>query len=184
MALLPFSGAPTKIKVDTEANILALTPSSGKAAYGTDTQFFYVADGTNWRRASLKFYTDSANPDMGVEQNNAKDGYYATFITDKGLFNVYIGTNPSTNEGGIWFDNTVSPKLLKVYSDGAEKTVMIDFTNETGELVHEPFAVGEPIRVRNGMSVAIGLNGRPIYNEYAISMGAYPPARGLNGGGA
>jgi hypothetical protein len=32
------------------------------------------------------------------------------------------------------------------------------------------------------MSNEVGLNGRPVINEYDISMGAYPPCRIIFGG--
>lgn len=168
--------------VNTEAVILASTPTSGLIAYGTDTQFFYVADGTDWRRASLKFYTDSANPDRGYEQNNSKDGYDEDFITNKGLFNTYLGTNASTAEGGWWVDATTTPKGVKMYLNSRTNTIMIDFTTATGKLIHTPFATTQTIKVWNGMSDEIGINGRPIVNEYMISRGACPPPRVICGG--
>lgn len=170
------------VTVGTEATILALTPTSGDMAYSTDTQFFYVADGTNWRRASLKFYTDSANPDMGATQNNSKDGYYAAFITDKGLTNCYIGTNAGTTEGSIWVDNTVTPKKLRIYLNSTSNTILIDFSTSLGYLIHTPFSTTQPVKVWSGMSSEIGLNGRPMINEYTQSMGAYPPPKVINGG--
>lgn len=172
--------------VGTEATILALTPTSGDLAYGTDTQFFYVADGTNWRRASLKFYTDSQNNDPGFLQNNSADGYYAWFITDKGFYNVWFGTNPSTTEGGVWVDNTVTPKKLRIYLNSTSNTILIDFSTATGRLTHTPFTLPfstQLIDVWSGMSEELSLSGRPMINEYDISPGAFAPPKVINGGG-
>lgn len=170
------------VTVGTESTILALTPTAGDMAYGTDTQFFYVADGTNWRRASLKFYTDSANPDMGVEVNNSKDGNYATFITDKGLYNVFFGANPSTTEGGVWVDSTITPKGLKIYLNSQVNTILIDFSTSLGYLVHYPFQTTQPVKVWSGMSNEVGINGRPMINEYDVCMGCMPAAKVISGG--
>jgi len=184
MALLPFAPAVSKMKVDTEANILALTPSSGKIAYGTDTQFFYIADGTNWRRVSLKFYTDSANPDMGYTQNNSKDGYYATFITDKYFYNVvlqgYVGVPVN---GAIRINTLENPDTFEIYMrDTGWFTIIYDLTMYQGKFYHAPFLAGDLIGVYNGISLRLGANGRPVYNEYDVSMGACPPEKDIDGG--
>ena len=176
-------GTPVVI-VDTEAVILAATPTAGLIAYGTDTQFFYVADGTNWQRASLKFYTDSANPDMGYLQNNSKDGYYATFITDKYLYNCVLqGYNGTAVNGAIRINTSASPDTLEIYMrDTGWYTIIYDLSMTLGYFVHYPFSATQAVKVWNGMSVEVGLNGRPMVNEYAVSMGPYPPPRVLYGG--
>lgn len=170
--------------VGTEATILALTPTSGLTAYGTDTQFFYVADGTNWRRASLKFYTDSANPDMGYLQNNAKDGYYATFITDKYLYNVVLqGYNGTAVNGAIRINTSATPDTLEIYMrDTGWFTIIYDLSMSLGYFVHYPFSATQAVKVWSGNSNELGLNGRPVIQEYDVSMGAYQPAKVLWGG--
>jgi len=180
-----FGASPTINEVDlvaTEAIILVSRPSRMRLAFGTDTLFFYVGDGVNWHRSSLKFYTDLPNVDMGYLQNNSKDGYYAAFITDKALINCTIGFNASTSNGGLWIDNSVTPNQLKIYMNSGAKTIMTDFSNTLGYLAHYPFSTTQAVKVWSGNSVEVGLNGRPMIQEYDISMGAYPPAKVLNGG--
>jgi hypothetical protein len=169
--------------VGTEATILALTPTSGDLAYGTDTQFFYVADGTNWRRASLKFYTDSANPDMGYLQNNSKDGYYATFITDKYLYNVILqGYNGTPVNGAIRINTEESPDTFEIYMrDTGWFTIIYDLSMTLGYFVHYPFSATQAIKVWSGMT-ANEPNGRPLINEYVTSMGALPAPKIIYGG--
>lgn len=181
---LDLAGGASISQVNTEAVILASTPTAGNIAYGTDTQFFYVADGTNWRRASLKFYTDSANPDMGYLQNNSKDGYYATFITDKYLYNVILqGYNGTPVNGAIRINTSATPDTLEIYMrDTGWYTIIYDLSMSLGYFVHYPFLATQAVKVWSGMSSEVGLNGRPMINEYNISMGAYPPVKVLYGG--
>jgi len=169
--------------VGTEATILALTPTAGNIAYGTDTQFFYVADGTNWRRASLKFYTDSANPDAGAEQNNPKDGYWSDMINDKVLANVSFGNNASTNEGGIWVDNTVTPKKFYIRLNSINNTILYDLSMTLGYLVGYQFQTAQAVKIWSGMSVDTPQGESPSINEYKISAGAEPARRIINPGG-
>lgn len=174
----------SSMTVGTEATILALTPTSGLTAYGTDTQFFYVADGTNWRRASLKFYTDSQNADAGFMQNNSKDGYYATFITDKYLYNVVLqGYSGTPVNGAIRIDTTDNPDTLEIYMrDTGWFTIIYDLSMTLGYFVHYPFSATQAVKVWSGMSSEVGLNGRPMINEYTASAGAYPAPKVLYGG--
>ena len=184
MALLPFAPAVSKMKVDTEANILGSTASSGKIAYGTDTKFFYVADGTNWNRGSLKLYPDSQNADAGYLQNNSKDGYYATFITDKYLYNVVLqGYSGTPVNGAIRIDTTDTPDTLEIYMrDTGWFTIIYDLSMTLGYFVHYPFSATQAVKVWSGMSSEVGFNGRPMINEYTASAGAYPPPKVLYGG--
>lgn len=89
--------------VDTEAVILALTPTAGLIAYGTDTQFFYVADGTNWRRASLKQILTSStdNEIVGTLKLEKAAGSDVLIIADASSnkkFSIKHGTNTVTQD--------------------------------------------------------------------------------------
>lgn len=170
--------------VNTEAVILGTSAAAKQIAYGTDTQFFYIADGTDWRRASLKFYTDSANPDIGLMQNNSKDGYYATFITDKYLYNVILqGYTGTPVNGAIRINTDSNPDTFEIYMrDTGWFTIIYDLSMTLGYFVHYPFSSTQAVKVWSGMSNEVGLNGRPMINEYDISPGPYPPPKVINCG--
>jgi len=168
------------LNIDTRANILALTATIGQIAYATDVKSFYVADGTNWRRADLTFETDLQAPDMGYEKNNPKTGYHADWLTDKNLHNVAIKGSNRNETGGLRIDTTQDPDTFEVYLRGAWQDILYDLTVENSDLRHTPLS--EAIYVWSGQSVKNGLNGRPIINEYKVSMGAFPAPRAYNCG--
>lgn len=169
----------TSVLIDTRNNILADTPTAGKLAFATDVLKFFVADGSNWHQAELKLTAVSAM-DMGAEPDNPRLGYHPDWITDKTLFNVVIGGNVVEENGALRFNLTEEPDTFELYVNGAWGTILYDLTYAYGDFRHMPIAL--LIRVWSGMSVLLGLNGRPIVNEYEVSMGAYPPPRTLNGG--
>ena len=171
---------PVLAVIDTIANILSLTPTAGKTAYATDNKSFYVADGTNWRRADLTFEIDEPAPDMGYGFDSKKNGYYSTFITDKKLYNVTLQGNALTNNGGLRIDSLKDPDTFEIYLRGAWQSIIYDLTTEEGDFRHTPLS--QQIYIWNGSSVLVGLNGRSVINEYSVSMGAYPMKRIINGG--
>ncbi|MCA9313732.1 hypothetical protein KDA08_05485 [Candidatus Saccharibacteria bacterium] len=170
----------TVTTVDTKANILALTPASPQTAFATDTSEFFVYDGTNWQVASIGLSEESANPDMGYTQKSDKAGYTKTYITDKYLHNVVLQGNAREENGAIRIDVTKEPDTLEVYLRGVWQSILYDLTAENGDFRHTPLT--EPFYIWRGDSVAVGLNGQPMFQEYTSSMGAYPPKRIINGG--
>jgi hypothetical protein len=168
------------VTVDTRANILALAPADPALAYATDTERFYIYDGTSWRTMDMRWLTDLQAPDMGYEQDSPRTGYHEDWITDKTLNNILLGGNARTENGGLRVDSTQDPDTYEIYLRSAWQSILYDLTVENSDFRHTPLA--EAIRVWSGMSVALSLSGRPIINEYAVSMGAFSPPRIIDGG--
>lgn len=58
----------SSVKLDTKANILA---STGKLAFSTDTNEWFVYYNSLWYKAELPLTDESGNPDMGFTQDNS-----------------------------------------------------------------------------------------------------------------
>jgi hypothetical protein len=166
---------------DTEANILAANKTAGQFAYSTDTLKVFVSTGsTTWRELNFPTVLANPNPDMGYVQTSSRLGYGSDYVTDKQLSNVLIGGNARTENGAVRVDVSKDPDTLEIYLRGLWNQLLYDGTYINGDFRHRP--LGQQIYVWSGNSVAIGLNGRPIIQEYKSSMGAYPPPRTINGG--
>lgn len=169
--------------IDTRAVVMATTLDAGLMGLTTDTNELCVSlGGGSWMVSPFQLLTADPDPDIGLHEWNNRLGYGVDYITNKLLANVSIGSNPSTVEGGIWTDKSASPYTFKIYMNGAARTIMVDFSTALGYLVHYPFDSDQAVKVWSGMSVDVGLNGRPIINEYEVDIGAYPAPRILNGG--
>lgn len=167
---------------DTRANILAMTATAGLSAYATDTYEFLVGDGTNWRKDPFALVTEPVAPDMGYTQESSKIGYGTTYVTDKSLNNVTLGSNTSTSERGIWANEDGA----FIYLNGTAQKFVTGFrfreTDSGYVLEHQPLEDGEWIAVFTGNSESVGLNGIPLVQGYKTSMGAYPPKTIMDGG--
>jgi len=174
------------ITVNTQATILALTPGSNQFAYATDTDELYLYDGSNWRAAPLEFNVEVETPDMGaynaggLTSPSDRSGYYKEDITDKNLHNITVRGSVRTDVGGLRINVAQDPNTFEIYLRDAWQTLIYDLTTEYGDFRHTPLS--QEIYVWRGDSVLLGLNGRPTVQEYGASMGAYPPAKVLNGG--
>lgn len=171
------------LKVDTEANILATSAAITGFAYGTDTEQFYLADGANWRRLSLKMNAEPQAPDMGSETDSTKDGYYEDAITDKDISNSKIGSNANNEERSV----RTAATGLQLYLNGQWNDLYELYLREDdtfGYVVeHLPIGFDEYIEVMTGNSLQnLGLNGRPITQQYKTSMGVYPAPQIIDGG--
>lgn len=170
---------------DTKANILAATATAGRLAYATDTYEFYVADGTNWRKAPFALVSEPQAPDMGYLQDSSRIGYGTNYVTDKLVANCQIGSNAKTTlaDGDV----RVSSGALQVYLSGAWKDVVTGFRlreDDSGYLVfeHKPTGMTEWLEINSGNSNTLGLNGLPMIQQYGASMGAYPVPLHVDGG--
>ena len=166
--------------VDTIANILATTPTSGLTAYATDIAQTLVANGTTWLLDS-SYSTAVALPDLGGIPYSNRLGYGSNYVTDKRLANVFFGTSALTEEGGIRHNDAI--QALQAYLNGTWKTLTagVALREENSILEHLPNTVW--IQAYSGNSVGlIGLNGRPIVQNYEVSLGAYPPEPVIDGG--
>jgi len=166
---------------NTKSNILASTPTAGKFYRSSDSNEFYVADGTRWQKNPFPFVPEPQNPDMGYTQNSSKIGYTSTYITNKALNNVTLGSNPVLTERGLW---AISNDGYYGYIGGTTVKFVTGFRFREKDNVfqHQPVINGDWISVYSGNSERVGLNGRPIIQGYSVSMGAYPPKPVIDGG--
>ena len=176
--------------IDTKANILAdSSPIAGKIGYATDTLEFYLYDGTNWKVAPLELETETATPDMGAYNADGlgvsdKAGYYKYPITDKNLSNVRILGNARDEEGAI---RTTTSGIFQIYLNGVWNDVVINFVlredaSGTYELEHAPVGFNWYYEVMSGNSDNIGIDGKPVVQNYSSSMGAYQRDLEISGG--
>lgn len=165
---------------DTKANILATTPTAGTYAISTDTDELFFYDGTSWQKSPFKVFVENANPDMGYIDGSNRLGYGDDYITDKTLSNTKIAGNVRDENGAVKVNTSISPNRLQIYLREKWNTIFEDLTTEYGDFRHTP--IDREVYIWRGDSVAIGLNGRSYTQDYVTSMGAYPPARIIDGG--
>lgn len=169
---------------NTRAFILAWNPGSQPTfAYANDYKELYIWYG-EWYQLPFHVVADPATPDIGYEDDSNKLGYGDTYVSDKLLANCVLGYSASTAEGSIRVNPTslsgATLPQIQIYLSGAWRYIMWDITYQNNDCRHTPF--GEQIKMWSGCSIAVGLNGRPIVNEYQVSMGAYPAPFTINGG--
>ena len=154
--------------------------NQGEMAYATDTNEFFIFNGTQWQKIPFVLVSDSSNPDMGKIQTSSRIGLGTDYITDKSLLNCYIGSNTLTDNGAIRVNVENDPDTLEIYLRGVWNTILYDFTTAYGDLRHTPLT--HQIDVWSGDSSGLAPNGRPFINEYKISMGGNPPPQTINCG--
>ena len=171
----------SSVDVDTKANILASTATSGAIGFSTDTREFFLADGTNWNVASLKLSTELEAPDIGFTQDNDKNGYANEYIDSKRFTNLAIGQfNEQPYEGAIRYDMSLSPPTFELFARGIWNKIFYDFQMINDNLEHIPKQF--TIAVASGHSTEKGLNGLPYIRGYSVDMGAYPRPIIIDGG--
>jgi len=174
--------------VNTEATILATSAASKQIAYATDTNFLYFADGSTWRQIPLQLVTNAQAPDMGYTQASSRAGYGVTYVTDKTLSNVAIGSNAdTTNASATLIPIRASGSVLQVYVSGSWQTVPSNFLFRENStfgytLEHKPIGFTLYIEPMSGMSLNdLSLSGLPIIQGYSVSMGAFQPPQVIGG---
>lgn len=168
------------ITPDTEANLLASSPSSSGYVIATDTLrgLYYDADNTQWYELSLPLFEYGI--DAGAEQSDA-NGYYTDTISEKYLYHTVLKWSDREEEGSLRIDETQDPTVLQIYLRGRWNTIDYGLSmNSTPELVHTPYE--HEIDVRSGNSNKLSLSGLPVIQEYQTSAGAYQPPVILRGG--
>lgn len=121
--------------------------------------------------------------DIGAIQTSDARGYGRDYIGEKTLAYCRIGASAFDEEGAVRIKNGV----FQTYIDGAWQDVVTNFRfredgNGQYELEHKPVGFSWWIEVNSGNSDIKGLNGLPIVQNYAVSMGAYPVPLELDGG--
>ena len=121
--------------------------------------------------------------DIGAKQDNDLRGYGDNYISNKTIAYSRISSAAFDEEGAI----RIKDNVFQTYIGGAWQDVVTNFRfreDENGnfELEHKPIGFTGWIEVNSGNSDLPGLNGLPITQNYATSMGAYPVPLTLDGG--
>ena len=126
---------------------------------------------------------DEATPDIGAKQDNDLRGYGDGYVSDKTLAFVRLSEQAKEEEGAV----RIKDGAFQAYMNGGWETIVSNFRfreDENGnfELEHKPVGFKGWIEVNSGNSDLIGVNGLPITQNYATSIGAYPIPLTLDGG--
>ena len=174
----------TTVTVATRDTILATSPASAALAYASDTERFYVWDGAAWFESAIEFVANASLPDMGVEQNSSRQGYGSDYVDSKVLTRVKLGNAANSEAGAIRY--SVSDSSFQVYSAGTWNDVVLGFRfredSDEYELEHRPIGLDFWYEVMSGNSDVIGMDGRPLIQQYSSSMGAYQRDLVIDGG--
>lgn len=122
-------------------------------------------------------------PDIGVEQTSDKRGYGLDYVTDKLISNCTIGSNSDEVEGSI----RTNSGYYQIYLNGVWNDIVINFRfreDSSGgyELEHKPVELELWYEVMSGNSDIIGIDGKPIFQQYTTNMGAYQSDLIISGG--
>jgi hypothetical protein len=122
-------------------------------------------------------------PDIGAKQDNDLRGYGDGYISNKTIAYSRLSGAAFDEEGAI----RIKDNVFQAYINGDWQDVVTNFRfreDENGnfELEHKPIGFTGWIEVNSGNSDLLGLNGLPITQNYATSMGAYPVPLQLDGG--
>jgi hypothetical protein len=164
--------------VDTQASILASTPTSGRIAYCTNLKTFYIADGTNWNICSAYFDADAQVPDLGFTQESNRRGYGTNYVDGKLVANCQIGSNRNSTKGAIKVTEITASNTteqLQVYLNSGYKTVVtgIDFREVNYILETRPQGLILWYKVYTGDSSFLSPSGSSMIKAYRASLGAY-----------
>jgi hypothetical protein len=177
-------GGGSSLTINTLGNILASTPTSGSQAYATDWGIYLIADGTQWNVDSSWFTPNPNSSDMGWQPYSNRVGYGKTYVTDKSLVNCTIGYGTANNPGQLQF--SIANNVLQIYNDGIWQPIPIDVElrenqNQFGYAL-ELKPLNNWIKVFNGDSELLSLNGLPVTRGYHVDIGAYAVPQIVNGG--
>ena len=175
---------------DTFVNILASTPTSGNMARASDTDQFFIANGSAWLLATDYLIPEAEEPDLGHVPGSNRIGYGRDYVTDKVIANCSIGgfSSTPTNDGGIRFNAEVGAfGAFEQFSEGewhsvVSGLVLKEVDDLSQAITQTPLGQTQELIVFNGDSVVHGLNDVPLIQGYLASLGAYPPLQRVTGG--
>ena len=126
---------------------------------------------------------DEATPDLGTKQDSDLRGYGDKYISNKTIAYSRISSAAFNEEGAIRIkDNVFQAYIGSEWQDVVTNFRFREDENGNFELEHKPIGFTGWIEVNSGNSDLPGLNGLPITQNYATSMGAYPVPLTLDGG--
>ncbi len=183
---------PVTTTFDIEATILASSPASAGLAYATDTERFFVWDGSAWYRAPFDLVSEANAADIGFKNPtiNSRIGIYPKEDNDIGSISEYrfshctIGSNDRSEEGAV----SVSDSVFRIYLNGSLQDVVTNFrfreddTDNTPELETRPIGYDDWYKVHSGNSVRLSVEGTPVVQNYRASIGGNPLRVVVSGG--
>lgn len=173
--------------VDTEANILASSPSVVRFAQSSDTNRVFLWNGTAWLEFPFPVALANTNPDMGAYQDSSPIGLHEDYVDSKLLTRVRIGTTHGTDNGAFWHDpNHASGAGFFAYIAGAIAKFVTGLVlrEQSSRLQFQPSDSSEWYDAARLNSTTVGLNGLPLVQDGQTSMGALPDPLILDAGNA
>lgn len=167
--------------VDTKANLLGTLRSAGVIAYASDTKQFGVYTGSGLDFDQIPQVAEVAAPDLGAFQNSPRNGYAASYITDKTLSNSRIGYSGVAGDGGLRITTTGKFQIYlnSTWNDIVFNFVLREVAANSYALEHAPIGFASYIEIMTGASLSnLGFNGLPLTMAYRTTIGCYGyPAR-------
>jgi len=167
------------ITPDTEANLLASSPSSSGYVIATDTKrgLYYDADNTQWYITVLPLEADNGKPDIGAVQNNNKAGYKPYMIQSKALvdvtlFNTILKGGDKEIDGAIRLDWSQDPPVVQVYYNNQWNGLTVFSISEGSKLDY--FDGNMTLNTYANNSNKIGANGISLTQQGQTCFGAVP----------
>ena len=122
-------------------------------------------------------------PDIGQVQTSDARGYGLDYVAEKTLAYCRISSSAFDEEGAVRIKNNI----FQTYIEGSWRDIPTGFRfrqdpDGNYEFEHKPTGFEWWIEVSSGNSDLLGLNGLPIVQNYAVSMGAYPVPLEIDGG--
>lgn len=167
------------ITPDTEANLLASSPSSSGYVIATDALrgLYYDADNTQWYITVLPLEADNGKPDIGAVQNNNKAGYKPYMIQSKALvdvtlFNTILKGGDKEIDGAIRLDWSQDPPVVQVYYNNQWNGLTVFSISEGSKLDY--FDGNMTLNTYANNSNKIGANGISLTQQGQTCFGAVP----------
>lgn len=167
------------IDPDTEATLLASSPSSSGYVIATDTKrgLYYDADNTQWYITVLPLEADNGKPDIGAVQNNNKAGYKPYMIQSKALvdvtlFNTILKGGDKEIDGAIRLDWSQDPPVVQVYYNNQWNGLTVFSISEGSKLDY--FDGNMTLNTYANNSNKIGANGISLTQQGQTCFGAVP----------
>jgi hypothetical protein len=153
------AGASAVILVDTEANLMLLTPAAGTLGLASDTLYLYVYSGTGWVGTPISLGNVTEAVDIGALRYRDDSGYGPEDISNKTLHTIRLGSYNTAIypavEGALRYDLT--NKYAEVYQNAAWRVIQALSSAESDDLVkwsdYDTYTVdgyGNPIIDDNG----------------------------------
>lgn len=185
----------TELILDTESDILELTPLGKAVALATDTFKYFFFDGTNWNESSAYYAQTNDNPNIGAEQDHNVNDVGTDFINNKKLSNVRVGGYNRDLDSGyqsvgaldVRYDSTTGDHEMSLWSTLTQSWrkilsgIFIRNDEEENTLISTDYPRYN-INVYTGNSIELDFEGSPMVQWGEISMGAIQPPVTLDGG--